>query len=156
MVFGFQIIDWAVNEDTLIDEYFDYIWTRMLEVHDKQWLEAPTDTGQTTNLFPIIDIAPRIQLRGVYGYVAFGTWGTVGAELYPHQSNAGDHVVWQSCEFINWKEQHFKAPRGCNALRIWLRTANRAVAHYYTYRGVPDAPTGIVRDANGNQIWPPP
>src|SRR6185436_3086563 len=87
-----RIIDFATNtEDMIEEEYFVGVWTRVLGTADRQWLEAPTDTAECIGLSPILDIAPRNNLRGVFGYIAFGTWGRAGRDLFPDLGNAGDH-----------------------------------------------------------------
>lgn len=148
--------DFVLQDNLFFEEYLEYVWTQVYQASDRQWLEAPADTAECTGLDPIIDVAPRVYDRGVYGYIAFGTWGKTGRGLFPDNAKAEQYAIWQTMQFINWKHQLFRAPKGCNALRIFARTNNRIYINGHSYSILPGAETTTkVSGPGGAQIWPP-
>lgn len=150
------ITDWVVPARPGVQEYIDYIWLTLTKTADRQWLEVPKDTAQCVHLDPVIDLTPHAYHRGVFGYVAFGTWGQVSRDLFDQDPESGYSIIWQDHHFINWRENFYKAPRGCNALRVWLRIANDMFMHGKTYFIDNNlGPGELLVPGGGPKIWPP-
>lgn len=162
--------DFRIPEELGPWVYFDRIFVFILEEGYKGWLEGATHVAETQTLDPIFDPRPQGPWRGVHGYVAFGQEGALADFELPGSDLVTSYPIWHDCQFINWKQSCFLAPRqvstvskgetvlhaGCNALRVWLRPNVRAYVKWYPYEIDPwVSGAKLLSPTGGGQIYPP-
>lgn len=158
-----MLVDFKVPESPNTFEYIDRIMVFVIENGYKGWLEAATTDAEVFQMEPLPDLRFDGYWRGVHGYVSWGQEGAVVAGEMPGVETVTTHPVWRGCEFINWKQQLFIAPKnkvldstgkevqaaGINVLRIWLRPNVRVFVKVWTYIVEPFVGNSMINNGDG-------
>lgn len=160
-----MIVDFRVPDEPGYFTYIDRLMVFIIEPGYKVWLEGATTDAEAINVEVLPDLRFDGYWRGVHGYVSFGQEGGVVQADQPGVEEVTTRPLWFGCEFINWKQQVFVAPKhtkfaedgrevlatGTDAFRIWLRPGVRAFVKVWTYKVDPFVGGGRLFYPNGTE-----